>query len=192
MVGGTTFILDGIWGRPARLAGVRRAIEDRGGVTEMFPYQSNGTGCLRSAGERFAAAVRRHGKPVTVLAFSMGGLVVRAAHAVDPTLPIQRAVFLNTPHQGSWWCYLSSPLKGLRSLHQMRPGSEFLRRLHAVEWTVPTLVTWCPFDLFVFPGESARWPSGAVERLCCSMPLHEWPMYSKRVRQRVVAFLNAE
>jgi hypothetical protein len=119
----------------------------------------------------------------------MGGLVVRAAHQIDPSLPIERAVFLNSPHQGSWWCHFAKPFKIFHALRQMVPGSEFLSKLAAMEWTIPTLNVWCPFDLAVFPGHLAKW-SAAQTTIRSAAPLHPWPVYSRSIHRRIIDFLD--
>jgi hypothetical protein len=116
----------------------------------------------------------------------MGGLVVRAAHLLDQTLPIRRAVFLNSPIEGSWLAY-AFPFGGIR---QIRPSDQFIRQFRKVKWDIPTLATWCPLDTMVIPGRSARWHQ-AQETVSCAIPIHIWPIHSRGIWQRVVRFLQA-
>jgi triacylglycerol esterase/lipase EstA (alpha/beta hydrolase family) len=72
---------------------------------------------------------------VDVIAHSMAGLAVRAYLArydrpkdgFNTSMPdIRRAVFLGTPHRGTWAAWLAWG----RGAREMRPGSEFLRQLN--------------------------------------------------------------
>lgn len=132
-----------------------------------------------------AAEIRRRDCPVNLVGFSMGGLVIRAAHMLDPALPIRRVAFLNCPLRGSWLAW-ALPFAAIR---QMRPGSEFLNKLAAMPWNIRTLCVWCPLDLMVLPGWYARLGSG-TESTCCMMPAHIWPIYSPFLHRRVVSFLS--
>ena len=183
----TTLLLDGFWGRPWRYGGLRRALQAAYGRAEIFHYNSSGLVLLETLAQRFIADVRRRNEPINVVAFSMGGLVVRAARLLEPTLPIQRAVFMNVPHSGTLVAHLI-PLPGVR---QMRPGSEFLKQLDAAPWDIPTLAIWCPGDLIVVPGSSARW-ARANQIIRCTVPGHAWPFHSPSVRRAVVAFFKEE
>jgi len=179
-----TILLDGIWGRPRRLRFLCRSIEERCGPTEIFRYDSSGHSCFEDLGRKLADRVLEIGRPVNIVAFSMGGLVARAARLMEPSLPLHRAVFLNSPHGGSWLAYTLS-LPGIR---QMRPSSDLLRRLDHVPWDIPTLAVWCPGDLIVIPGRSARWKS-ATRIIRCNVPLHLWPIWSRRLHRRIADFL---
>ena len=187
---GTTLILDGIWGRPRRFEALRRAFEIQGLATEIFHYNCGGVGCLEIEGRKLAAEIRRRGQSVNVLGFSMGGIVVRAAHESDPTLPIRRAAFINTPHRGSWLAYLV-PFKTFCGIRQLQPGSELLCRLAAADWRVPTLAVWCPFDLAVVPGWSARWDR-ATQNVRCNVPMHAWPIFSRTIHRRIADFFSTD
>ena len=126
-------------------------------------------------------------RPFNVVGYSMGSLVIREAMRKSPGLPLRRAAFLHSPHSGS----LISWLLPLPACLEMHPDSAFLRRLNAAPWQVPTLVTWCPWDLMVLPGNSARW-SKATVTLCCYMPAHAWPVVSPGIHKAVAAFLRSD
>ncbi len=181
-----TIILDGIWARPRRWRPLREMIEERAGSAEIWEYDSSGCVRFEELGEKLSARIREIGREVNLVAFSMGGLVARAARLVDRSLPVRRAVFLNSPHQGSWMAYLL-PLRGVR---QMRPTSAFMKRVRSEPWPIPTLVVWNPLDTMVVPGTSTRL-DGATETLLCQVPIHLWPIFSKRLRHRVVEFLKS-
>jgi len=152
---------------------------------DVFTYDASGRVRFDVLGGQLAERIRSGDGPVNLVGFSMGGLVIRAALCEDPQIPLRRAVFLNTPHQGSKMAFL--PLEGVR---QMRPGSAFLRRLHAQPWGVPTLAMWCPGDMMVVPGSSARWER-ATRTLQSGVPIHVWPLFSRSVHAEVAKFLTA-
>jgi hypothetical protein len=180
-----TLMLDGIWGRPWRFEPLMDMIRRRVGPAEMFHYQSSGRVQFEKLGAELAKEIRRRNSPVHLIGFSMGGLVVRAAHMLEPNLPIRKAVFLNSPHAGSLLAY-AFPFGGIR---QIRPRDRFIRRLREVEWNIPTLATWCPLDTMVIPGRSARW-NRAEETITCALPVHIWPIHSREIWRRVVEFLT--
>lgn len=180
-----TLILDGIWGGYGWFGPLCKQLEERVGPTEFYRYRNGGVVQFEELGAELAQHVRVLDRPINIIGFSMGGLVIRAAHLLDPSLPIRRAAFINTPHGGSYMAYLL----GRPGIVQMRPGSAFLQRIAVDAWDVPTLAMWCPGDLSVFPGWLARW-SAATEKVCCWVPAHVWPMFSKRLTRRIVDFMG--
>lgn len=181
-----TFILDGIWGRPGRWEGLRKQIEQTIGPAVIHRYDATGFEDLEVLGRQLLTTIDAVGGDVNVVAHSMGGLVVRAAHLARPSLRFRRAVLMNSPLSGTWMAH-ALPLPAVK---QMRPGSEFLKRLEAVEplWTSPTMVTWCEGDLMILPNRSMRWSKASCE-LQFAMPAHNWPRWSSKVQAEVVRFL---
>jgi len=186
MAGTLTLILDGIFGRPARFTRLRRRLESTCGPTEVFRYNSTGFVPFERLAERLADRIRQMGQPVNLLGFSMGGIVIRTAHLLAPTLPIRSAVFLNTPHAGSLLAYVMPLAPGVR---QLLPNSRLMKKLAAAEWNIPTLVTWCPLDAAIIPGCSANW-SKATESIRCDVPLHTWVVGRLSVHERIGRFLD--
>jgi len=182
----TTLILDGIFGRPARFGPLRRLLESTCGPTEVFHYNSTGFVRFEELAKRLCHRIEEIGQPVNLLGFSMGGIVIRTAHLLRPSLPIRRAVFLNSPHAGSRLAYVMPLAAGVR---QLWPGSALMRQLDQADWAIPTLVTWCPFDAAIIPGHSANWPK-ATESIRCPFPLHTWVVGSPRIHQRIATFLG--
>ena len=182
-----TLILDGFLGRPGRWMRLARLIEQRtdSGAT-LFRYDSTGRQSLPTLGRKLADAVAAVGGPVNLVGFSMGGLVIRAAKLLEPTLPLHRAVFINSPHRGTWLAHLW-PLPGVR---QMRPRDAFQATLAAAAWDVPTLVVYNRFDGIVFPAVSTRYAMAGCEHWACPVPMHVWPVWSRRTHRRVADFLG--
>lgn len=180
-----TLILDGIWGRHARWEPLRRRIEREVGACHIWRYDNTGLTSLEELGLRLGGEIRKLDAPVRLIGYSMGGLVIREALRQGPDLPLDRSVFLHSPHGGSWAAHLL-PLPACRD---MRPGSAFLQRLAAMEWKTPTLATWCPWDLMILPGRSARWHQ-ASHLIRSDMPAHAWPVISPAIHKTVVRFLK--
>ncbi len=161
-------------------------LRDRVGPAEIFHYDATGLSSFDALGAKLANAIERYQRPVNLIGFSMGGLVIRAAHLLKPDLQIQRAAFLNTPHEGSMLAY-ALPIRGVK---QIRPSDGFIRQLKNAAWNIPTLVSWCPMDTMVIPGRSAKWRH-AKETVRCAVPVHTWPIFSRNIWRRVVEFLRA-
>lgn len=165
-------LLDGLWGAPWRLFPFRRALLSEGfSPVEIFSYDSSGFTPLEVIADQF---VQFWGEQkAVVVAHSMGGLIVRLAKFRYPQLPIVASAFLCVPHHGSILAHLL-PFPAIR---QLRPKSELLQLLASQVWEIPTLAVWCPGDLLVVPGSSAKWEK-ATEILRCDVPLHNWPLFS--------------
>ncbi len=186
-----TIILDGFLGRPARWAPLRRRIEQRVGSASLFHYDMIGRLSLPALGEKLITEIRKHGdRGVNVVGYSMGGLVIRSAHLVDPTLPLRKAVFMNSPHRGTWLACLF-PTPGVR---QMRPFDAHIKNIttSAAGWTIPTMTVWNSFDGVILPGRNTRWDGVACEHVQCAVPMHVWPVWSRTIHRRVAEFLAAD
>jgi len=185
-----TLILDGIWGRPRRWESLRRKIEAAIGPAEIFDYECSGRTGFDELGKvllkRIDEISNETGGPINIVAHSMGGLVARAAHLLRPEFQFNRAVLMNSPISGTWAAYLLS----LKAVREMRPESEFLKRLKEAEssWKSPTLVTWCVGDVLVFPNRNMRWPLAEAHRF--GMPAHNWPRWSGAIHRKVIEFLK--
>jgi triacylglycerol esterase/lipase EstA (alpha/beta hydrolase family) len=94
-------ILDGIFGRPARFKALRRVLDATCGPTKIFHYNSTGFVPFETLAHRLATRIHELGQPVNVIGFSMGGIVIRTAKLIDPTLPIRSAALRShaNPHQ---------------------------------------------------------------------------------------------
>jgi pimeloyl-ACP methyl ester carboxylesterase len=181
----TTYLLDGLWGRPARLNLLRRRLLVAGlPAVEIHHYDATGRACLEAEGSLLATKLAATTGPFNLVGYSMGGLVTRAALLTDPDLPIHRVAFLNTPHAGS---LVAHALRGT-GVAQMRPNSDFLRHLDSAPWPYPTYVAWTPGDLMVLPGHSANWPRATQSHLC-TIPAHIWPLYSPKIHRELATFL---
>lgn len=180
----TTWLLDGWLGAPWRLERMRRQLEEQAGRCAVWRYDTSGRTSIETLASAFGEFLAADRRPVRLVGFSMGGLVVRELLRQRPDLDVRRAVCLNSPHRGTLLaCLLESP-----AMQEMRPGSAFLRRLNASAPSVPMLYVWCPGDLIVIPGSNAR-KIGEHRELCCRMPAHIWPLVSGAWHREIAAFL---
>jgi triacylglycerol lipase len=126
---------------------------------------------------------------VDIVAHSMGGLATRWFLAQGPApTPVRRAIFIATPHAGTWLAWAAWGAGG----PEMRPGSEFLRRLN--EAGIPQHVDTCTIRTRL---ETRVWPArhtilpGARD-FCVSTTTHPRLLRNRRVLRRVVECLSAE
>lgn len=182
-----TLIIDGIWGSHGRWERLRNRIEKEVGPCAIWRYDNSGRASIESLASALTQELKRTNQPLNLIGYSMGGLVIREALRQTPNPKVRKVALLNSPNRGSAAAYLV-PLSACR---EMRPGSRFLRQLNAAPWNYPTLVTWCPYDLMVFPGSSGRWDKATV-LLRSDMPLHLWPVFSVEIHRSITAFLAAK
>ena len=182
-----TFILDGIWGSHSRWERLRSRITASVGPCTIWRYDNSGRVSIESLGAALASELKRIVTPVNLVGYSMGGLVVREALRQTPGLKVRRVALLNSPNYGS----AAACLLPLSACREMRPGSAFLKQLNAAPWTYPTLATWCPYDLVVFPGSSGRWKKASII-LRSDVPMHLWPVMSVEIHRSVTAFLASD
>ena len=182
-----TLIIDGIWGSHRRWERLRSRVAKEVGPCTIWQYDNSGRVSIEALGRALSSELRRLRRPVNLIGYSMGGLVIREALRQNPESKVEKVVLLNSPHRGSAAAFLV-PLSACR---EMRPGSAFLKQLNAAPWTYPTLVTWCPYDLMVFPGSSGRWDKASV-LLRSDVPMHLWPVFSFEIHRSIIAFLSSK
>jgi triacylglycerol lipase len=129
-------------------------------------------------GNEIAAAVTRlkassGSSHVAVVGHSMGGLALRHYLTSVAVPSVDTAIFIGTPHHGTWVAWLAWGRGGA----EMRPGSRFLRELHArpLPSGVRAICIRTPVDTHVVPGSSA-FLSGAA---CHTVRL---PQHSRMMR----------
>ena len=103
------------------------------------------------------------GGQVDIVGHSMGGLAVRHLLVRIDASAVRRAVFLATPHRGTYTAYFAWGDGGL----EMQPGSEFLQGLDAPT-PVPALALYSLVDTHVLPMSSALSPHMTNQRVWCS------------------------
>ncbi|MEO8205388.1 MAG: hypothetical protein ABI615_04350 [Chthoniobacterales bacterium] len=180
-----TWIVDGLGGGHSRWERLRKRLEKDIGPSHIWRYPSGGSVCLHVLGEQLAEQLAKSDGSFHLIGYSMGGLIVREALRVRPELAVKRVITLHTPHGGS----NMARFVPRTALKQMRPGSDFLKQLDAAEWPHRTLVTWCPGDLIVVPGSSARWMK-AQTIIRSDVPAHAWPVFSPAIHRAILKFLR--
>ena len=125
---------------------------------------------------------------VDVVAHSMGGLALRYfLHFRGGAPLVRRAVFMGTPHRGTWAAYLGWG-DGAR---EMRPGHSFLAALRAHPSLPPGVDALCihtPMETRVLPRSSAVLPDVRNARVWCAS--HPRLLRSKKVFQAIRQFLT--
>ena len=182
-----TLIIDGIWGSHRRWERLRSRIAKEVGPCTIWRYDNSGRVSIEALAKALSSQLRQLDVPVNLIGYSMGGLVIREALRQSPESKVKKVALLNSPNHGSAAAFFV-PLSACR---EMRPGSAFLRQLNAAPWTYPTLVTWCPYDLMVFPGSSGRWDKASV-LLRTDVPMHLWPVFSVEIHRSITAFLSSK
>lgn len=128
------------------------------------------------------------GERVSVVGFSMGGLVARYwVQRLGGAARTDRLVTVSTPHHGTIPAAFL-PLPGIR---QIRPGSPFLTDLNRDASSLEACGVasiWSPLDYMIIPPASARLGLGA-ER-CLFIPFHFWIPRSRRVIAEVLRLLG--
>jgi len=178
-----TLIVDGIWGSHKRWERLRSRIATEVGPCRIWRYDNSGRVSIESLGSTLSSELKHLNAPVNLIGYSMGGLVVREALRQMRGLKVHRVALLNSPNYGS----AAACLVPLSACREMRPGSAFLKQLNAAPWKYPTLATWCPYDLMVFPGSSGRWEKASVV-LRSDVPMHLWPVFSVEIHRSIAAF----
>lgn len=184
---GPTLLLDGFMGTHWRLGLMARNLEGFGIRAEIFRYDTSGRIPIGVSARRLARRIADIDRPVNLVGYSMGGLVVRKTIAARPDLPIRKAAFLNTPHHGT----VVANLLPLPATLQMRPGSRFLQRLAKAPCPAPTFLAWCAGDLMVLPNSNAMWDA-ARHTVCSWVPAHVWALFSPALHRTLAQFLLSE
>lgn len=141
------------------------------------------------ADELAAAATRLRAEGgvdrVDVVAHSMGGLALRR-YVQDGADTVRTAIFVGTPHRGTMLAYLAWGRGG----REMRPGSDFLRRLNAqpLPSGIRAHCLRTPIDSRVVPGSSA-WLDGAACHTV-RLPTHPRMMRHPRTLQLIRSILE--
>lgn len=172
-------LLPGFGTHPVRMAKMRRALNAAGHrVTDwglgfnLGPSQENFAFLL----ERIGQTARRHGMPVALVGWSLGGLFAREAAKQRPRA-VSRVITMGTPFSGNlrannaWRAYQF--ITGHSVDEPPIPGD------YAMKPPVPTVALWSPLDGVIAPrsacgrkGERDR----AVSVRCCHLAFPSDPL----------------
>lgn len=162
---------------------MRKRLE-KNGVECFIPRlkPSDGRGGL----EKVAAALKADidaqfgtSEPISIVAFSMGGLVSRHyLQQLGGAARCDKLITISSPHHGTQAAWLYPSL----GAEQMRPSSQFLADLHASQGKLGnmTVVSYrTPLDLVILPADSSVWDR--AENLSIPVLLHPLMLSSHSV-----------
>lgn len=162
--GAVVLLVHGIYCNAGVFSGVRRALA-RSGVSRVYavnlepPFAGIDDFAAQLRGSLAALARETGDAPVTIVAHSMGGLVVRRCLQRFGAGPVRKVVSIGTPYAGSRLARIALGRCGADLL----PDSAFMRRLAAGgEPPVPVVSILSPQDNFVAPQASPVLPPPAV------------------------------
>ncbi|HTL68817.1 MAG TPA: alpha/beta fold hydrolase [Lacunisphaera sp.] len=125
---------------------------------------------------------------LALVGYSMGALVCRHyLQELDGRNRVDAFFSITGPHAGTVVAYLY-PGRGAK---EMRPGSEFIRRLEATAERlagVPTVCYWSPLDPLVVPTKSAR--LHATEHVRVPFSFHPIITHDRRIQRDIAARLK--
>lgn len=189
--GRAVILIPGFLDTPALFRRLERRLRREGHRTAGFRLSpstgARGMDELAEDLDRFVEE-RFPGERVSIVAFSMGGIVARFwVQRLGGAARTDRLVLVSTPHRGTLLAFLL-PLRGLR---QIRRGSSFLKALNEDAATLEgcgAACIWSPVDYMIVPAGSARLGIGTERPML--IPLHFWIMRSRRVIAEVVRLLE--
>ena len=94
---------------------------------------------LDELGARLAARIAADGRPVILVAHSMGGLVARTATRLLPRRMVRKLIMLGTPNQGSF-----APVQALRGTYPFVRKMSALDRKHSPEYLAQNVFSTFP------------------------------------------------
>jgi pimeloyl-ACP methyl ester carboxylesterase len=118
--------------------------------------------CLEELGAQLAARIAAEGKPVILVAHSMGGLVARMATRMLPKRRVRRLIMLGTPNGGSF-----APVQALRGTYPFVRRISKLDRRHSAEYLAANVFN-------TFPGLYQMLPSRRLKGINLYDP-QDWP-----------------
>jgi triacylglycerol lipase len=156
-------------------------------LTFRVPTGSNRTHAEEIDSAARALMERTGAQELDVVAHSMGGLATRWLLAGTDAPPVRRAVFVASPHRGTYSAYVAWG----DGSEEMKPGSPFLDSLNAappVPGGVRALTIRTLIDTHIVPAESATLPGVPDETVCC--PSHAGLLHDLEVFRIIRRFLD--
>ena len=151
-------LLPGFGAHPGRMRRMQQALEAAGHSADdwglgfnLGPTQENFVFLMRRVG----AMARRHGEPVALVGWSLGGLFAREIAHRQPD-SVSRVITMGTPFSGdrrannAWRAY---------QLITGHPVDEPPIECESTKPPVPTIALWSPRDGVVAPRSACGWPA---------------------------------
>ena len=126
---------------------------------------------------------------IVLIGFSMGGVVAR--YYLQSLGGSQRTLSffsISAPFKGTWWAYIPYPSK---SIKQMRPNSDFLKKLDKVGETLTEIKLysyWTPIDTSIVPSSSSYWNMANNKKIFSI--LHITMIFSTTVTKEIIRNLQ--
>jgi triacylglycerol lipase len=191
---GKVVLVHGIFENGSNFRMIRKRLQKNGFdclIPQLKP--SDGTGGLDKLAAGLRDDIDRHfgpDEPVSIIAFSMGGIVSR--HYLQQLGGVSRCrsfITISSPHQGTHaaWFYPST------GAAQMRPGSPFLADLAATDsrlGSIPVTSYRTPMDLIILPARNSVWER--AENLEFPVLLHPLMLNDRQVLDDIERRLLAE
>jgi len=182
------------WAGSARLlAPLRRRLVEAGwseghvmALDFTDPKGSNRDHALEISAAVDVLLERAGAQRVDIVAHSMGGLSTRLYLDHGGAVRVRRAVFIATPHRGTYAAYLALG----RGRREMIPGSALLRELGgkpSVPPGVEAMTIRTPVEVHILPHASAVLPGIRDVRVCC--PTHRGLLASRNAFRVIHRFL---
>ncbi len=161
---------------------MRRRLREEGLDVRTYALApSSGRAPFQVLGSELAAFIHRElgpERPLSIVGFSMGGLVARwYAQRLGGLRRLEHLILMATPHGGS----LLARFLPLPAMRQMRPGSAFLEGLQrdAHRLAAVAVSVWSPLDVMSFPPRTSVLGAGETWRIPALW--HGWMPRSGRV-----------
>lgn len=93
---------------------------------------------------------------VSIVAFSMGGIISRYAIQKMQLSNIEQLITIASPHQGTVFAIAYAPIKKRRvGVYQLARKSPLLQELNSLPMPIPMTCIWSPYDPIIVPLHSA-------------------------------------
>jgi pimeloyl-ACP methyl ester carboxylesterase len=196
----TVLLIPGHGGGPASLSALQGALASDGWTTQIVDI-GDGSGDIAGYARQVADLVGRYadqGTPVSLVGYSMGGLIAREAVASGAAADIVRVATIGTPHNGTSLAGIGALVNSAAcdlACQQMAPDSDFLAALPVAGDPARWLAIYSETDDVVRPAETAALEGATVARVqdyCpASTDTHGDIVVDPFTTRAVVAFLDS-
>lgn len=196
----TVLLIPGHGGGPASLAALQDALQSDGWTTQIVDIQ-DGSGDIAGYARQVADLAGRYaeqGTPVSLVGYSMGGLIARQAVASGAAGDVVRVATIGTPHYGTSLAGIGALVNSAAcdlACQQMAPDSDFLAGLPEAGDPKRWLAIYSENDDVVRPADTAALAGATVARIQDYCPAntdtHGDIVVDPFTTRAIVAFLNS-